>query len=91
MEVSILNRGEDTEFECKGFKRSLLKTVISHLISILTFGIPYLIGYWKPDWKIKWYNNSCQLTEADKVMVTPIFGNEPATIHKIVIGMILYK
>ena len=86
MERAILNRGEDTEFECQGFRRSLLKTVISHIVSILTLGIPYLIGHWRPDWKVKWYNNKCLLSKADKVMVTPIFGNDNATLHGIVKG-----
>ena len=86
MERAILNRGEDNEFECKGFKRDLPKTVITHIISILTFGIPYLIGHWKPDWKIKWFNRSCPLAQADKVVVTPIFGNEASTTHKITKG-----
>ena len=86
MERAIINRGEDTEFECKGFKRHLPKTVITHIISILTLGIPYLIGHWKPDWKIKWFDKSCPLAQADKVVVTPIFGNEASTSHKITKG-----
>ena len=86
MDRAILNRGEDTEFECKGFRRNLLKTVISHIISILTFGIPYLIGHWKPDWEIKWYNSRCPLSKADKVIVTPIFGHDSATTHRIIKG-----
>ena len=86
MEKAILNRGEDTEFECQGFRRSILKTVIAHIVSILTLGIPYLIGHWRPDWKVKWYNNKCLLSKADKVMVTPIFGNDNATLHGIVKG-----
>ena len=86
MERAILNRGEDTEFECKGFRRNLSKTVITHIISILTLGIPYLIGHWKPDWKIKWFNSSCPLSEADKVVVTPIFENESSSTHNIIKG-----
>ena len=86
MDRAILNRGEDTEFECKGFKRNLTKTVITHILSILTFGIPYLLGHWKPEWKIKWFNTSCPLIQADKVVVTPIFGNEASTSHKITKG-----
>ena len=87
MDTAILNRGEDTEFECRGYRRNLLKTVITHVISILCFGIPYLIAHWKPDWKIKWYRNRCPLSKADTVMITPIFGHQPATLETIVTGM----
>lgn len=86
MDRAILNRGEDTEFECKGFKRNLTKTVITHILSILTFGIPYLIGHWKPEWKIKWFNTSCPLIQADKVVVTPIFGNDASSTHIVIKG-----
>lgn len=66
---TILNPGEDEEFECFGYKRDWFKTVLTHIISILFCGLPYLIGHWKPEWRIKWYRSRCPLFLADMVLI----------------------
>ena len=86
MNKAILNPGQDTEFECKGFKRNVPKSVCAHLISILCLGIPYLVGHWKPDWKIRWHRTHCALYYADTVMITPKHGAQYATLRTIAIG-----
>ena len=66
---TILNPGEEDEFECFGYKRDWLKTVLTHFISILFLGFPYLVGHWKPEWRIKWYRSRCPLFFADYVLI----------------------
>ena len=66
---TILNPGEDEELECFGYKRNTSKSIVAHLISILCVGIPYLIGYWKPEWQINWFRSICPLVQADTVLL----------------------
>ena len=39
-------------------------------------GVPYLIGYWKPNWSIKWFRSKCPLFLADSVILEEIATEE---------------
>lgn len=71
---TILNPGQEDEFECYGYRRHLGKSIVAHVISILLCGIPYLIAYWKPDWKVAWYRSPCPLFAADTVLLHDVVG-----------------
>ena len=48
--AAVLNAGADDEFQCVGYRRNTCKAIAAHLMSLLLLGVPYLIGYWKPEW-----------------------------------------
>ena len=67
---TVLNAGDQNEeLECFGYKRNIGKSVLAHFLSLFCLGIPYLIGYWKPEWEINWYRSQCPLVQADTVLL----------------------
>ena len=67
---TVLNAGDQNEeLECFGYKRNIYKSVLAHFLSLISLGIPYLIGYWKPEWEINWYRSHCPLVQADTVLL----------------------
>lgn len=68
---TTLNRGEDDEFECRGFRLNPLRAFIVHLSSLILLGVPYLLGRWRPQWTLRWMCNSCCLRDADRVLIQP--------------------
>ena len=66
---AVLNHGEEEECEIRGFKRSRLKCILGHVLSILFIGIPYLIGHWKPNWRVVWFHSPCPISKADKILI----------------------
>jgi len=62
-------KGEEDELLCYGYRRDIFKSIFSHIISILLAGFPYLVGYWKPEWRIKWFRSKCPLFLADTVLL----------------------
>ena len=74
----ILNIGEDEELECQGYKRHIGKTVLTHVLSLLFLGLPYLVGYWKPEWQIKWFRSVCPLVQADTVLIKDLNTEDQA-------------
>lgn len=66
---TILNPGEEDELECFGYRRDFFKSFCAHIISICLLGVPYLIGHWKPEWKLKAHKTRCPLFLADTVLV----------------------
>ncbi len=73
---TILNPGEDDELECYGYRKNVLKTIFTHLISVLMLGTPYLLAYWKPTWKIAWFCSKCPLYKADTVLLKQVESND---------------
>ena len=69
LDAAVLNAGQEDEFEILGFRRSRLRWVLAHCLSVLLLGFPYLVGYWKPEWRIKWYHRRCPLHRADTLLV----------------------
>ena len=67
---TVLNTGDQNEeLECFGYKRNIYKSVLAHFLSLISLGIPYLIGYWKPEWEINWHRSLCPLVQADTVLL----------------------
>jgi len=80
---AVLNEGQEDEFTVHGFKRSLPRTIIAHLLSLLLVGVPYLVGYWKPGWRVKWTRVRCTLHQADTVLVSDAAHDQ--TVEPVVI------
>lgn len=66
---TILNPGTEDALECIGYRRDLFKSILSHIISVLLLGFPYLLGHWKPEWKLKAHRSKSPLFLADTVLV----------------------
>ena len=47
--TAVLNAATDDEFQCVGYRRNTCNAIAAHLMSLLLLGVPYLIGYWKPE------------------------------------------
>lgn len=73
---AILNYQEEDECEIRGFKTSPTKCFLAHLVSILMLGIPYLVGHWKPEWRVRWFNLACPIYAADKILVSSCQGGD---------------
>ena len=50
-------------------------------------GVPYLIGYWKPNWSIKWFRSKCPLFLADTVILEEIATEEQKVAKVTVINV----
>ena len=60
----------------------MAKSIISHFLSIILLGFPYLVGYWKPTWRVGWFKSSSSLFSCDTVLVVdPVSGD--AEVHEI--------
>ncbi|TRY61546.1 hypothetical protein TCAL_03194 [Tigriopus californicus] len=79
---SVLNAGEDDEYECHGFRSKLLRTILAHMMSWLLLGLPYLIGHWKPEWRVAWFKSKCSLYIADTVLLVDLLGG--ASVEKVI-------
>ena len=68
-ESATLEDGTDEAVTIWGYKSCKWKTFFYHVCSILLLGIPYWIGYWKPEWKIYCTFGRCPLYQADIVLL----------------------
>ena len=55
--------------EISGFKSSFLKTFITWIFIIISFGFLRLIFYWKPEWMLKCTHERCSLNKATKALL----------------------
>ena len=52
--TAVLNKDDEDEFQAVGHRRNVCKAILAHLVSVLLLGVPYLVGYWKPGWWLRW-------------------------------------
>lgn len=63
-----LDTGE-YKVKCTGFQFSPWRYYTLHILSIIMFGVPYLILSWYPQYMAKFGYKRCQLKVADAVIV----------------------
>ena len=80
MEASrvIINSGDGEKAELSGYRKSLVKQVLFHVVSVLLVGTPHLVGHWYPQWKVRWTMVKSTLTSADTILVNDEDGDVSA-------------
>ena len=69
--VTLSPPDDEKDFEVRGYRFTPLRTVLAHFVSAVLFlGLPYLVGRWRPNWKIRWFGHKCTLDRAEVVLVT---------------------
>ncbi|XP_063965726.1 polyamine-transporting ATPase 13A3-like isoform X1 [Lytechinus pictus] len=68
-QVNVLNRGTEDELVCTGYRRSIAKTILCVLLSVITVGGLQLVFYWKPEWRLWCTSSKCVLKRATKVLL----------------------
>ncbi|XP_019875008.2 polyamine-transporting ATPase 13A3 isoform X2 [Aethina tumida] len=68
--IQYINFGEDDQMEIAGFSISKLRTKITWLFYILTFGLLRLFFHWYPHLKLIATHSRCSLKKAQKVLIT---------------------
>jgi len=58
------NTGEECVIE--GYRASLPRTVLAHVLALLLGGVPYLLAKWKPKWRLRATCSHCELVLADR-------------------------
>ncbi|XP_066458045.1 probable cation-transporting ATPase 13A4 isoform X2 [Eleutherodactylus coqui] len=66
---ALLNKGQDNEMEIFGYKTVLCQKVLCIVGYIFTFGLLWLLFYWKPQWDVWACCTPCTLEEADVVLL----------------------
>lgn len=66
---AIVNHGTEEEISVLGYRRSWMKTFLTSFVTFLFAGFPYLIGRWKPKWRLACTSYKCRLKEAQKVLI----------------------
>ncbi|KAI8516737.1 hypothetical protein Bbelb_053180 [Branchiostoma belcheri] len=64
-----INKGQEDELECHGFKRDKVKTSVTAVFALCTLGLVFLVFYWKPEWFVWAQFTSCAPGEADVVLL----------------------
>ncbi|XP_066458024.1 probable cation-transporting ATPase 13A4 isoform X2 [Eleutherodactylus coqui] len=66
---ALLNKGQDNEMEIFGYRTVLCQKVLCIVGYIFTFGLLWLLFYWKPQWDVWACCTPCTLEEADVVLL----------------------
>ncbi|XP_019618576.1 PREDICTED: probable cation-transporting ATPase 13A3 isoform X4 [Branchiostoma belcheri] len=64
-----INKGQEDELECHGFKRDKVKTSVTAVFALCTLGLLFLVFYWRPEWFVWAQFTSCAPGEADVVLL----------------------
>nr|XP_026485778.1 probable cation-transporting ATPase 13A3 isoform X1 [Vanessa tameamea] len=82
------NINTDPEFDqvVHGYRKCRWRTILMHILSTLTCGIPYLFFHWCPTWLLYVTSVRCCFQNADKVLVIETFQKKCKSyfIHKII-------
>jgi len=66
---AVVNRGTEEEITITGYHRSWIRTILSSILTVLLGGLPYLIGRWKPKWKLTCTSYQCRLKIAQRILI----------------------
>jgi len=66
---AIVNKGTEEEILITGYRRSWAKTIFSSILTVLLGGVPYLIGRWKPRWRLAFTSCQCKLKVAQRILI----------------------
>ncbi|CAH1276951.1 ATP13A3 [Branchiostoma lanceolatum] len=64
-----INKGQEDQLECHGYKRDRIKTSVTVVFAMCTLGLLFLVFYWKPEWFVWAQFKSCELVNADVVLL----------------------
>ncbi|XP_063297779.1 probable cation-transporting ATPase 13A4 [Pelobates fuscus] len=67
--TALLNEGEENEMEIFGYKTIQYRKVLSIIGCIISFGVLWLLFYWRPEWEVWICCEPCSLQEADVVLL----------------------
>eukprot|EP00092_Neocalanus_flemingeri_P007619 GFUD01008222.1.p1 GENE.GFUD01008222.1~~GFUD01008222.1.p1 ORF type:complete len:1156 (+),score=221.75 GFUD01008222.1:90-3557(+) len=66
---AVVNRGTEEEITITGYRRSWIRTIVSSMLTVLLAGLPYLVGRWKPKWKLVCTSYHCALKIAQRILI----------------------
>ncbi|XP_071948305.1 polyamine-transporting ATPase 13A3-like [Antedon mediterranea] len=75
----VIDKGQETELECTGYKLNWSKSVIVCLLVALSCGFLILVFYWKKDWRLKSMYTQCPLNEAGAVLLEDTYQRKHVT------------
>ncbi|CAF0752314.1 unnamed protein product [Brachionus calyciflorus] len=67
--IQVINKGQDDEAFCFGYKTHLFFQILYYLIIIISLGLLVIVFYWKPEWKVYFTCRKSDLSQADYVVV----------------------
>lgn len=66
---AVVNRETEEEITIIGYRRSWIRTIFSCILTVLLGGLPYLVGRWKPKWKLTCTSYQCRLKVAQRILI----------------------
>ena len=72
----FLNRGTEDEIEITGYRRSWVRSCSSLVLTVLLGGIPYLVGRWRPRWRLLATSYQSSLREATRSGRSQVYLSE---------------
>ncbi|KAM4771100.1 putative cation-transporting ATPase 13A4 [Rhinophrynus dorsalis] len=66
---ALLNEGQDNEMEIFGYKTVQFRKIMFILGYIFSFGLLWIVFYWKPEWNVWAFCDPCKLQDADVVLL----------------------
>ncbi|XP_023338500.1 probable cation-transporting ATPase 13A3 isoform X3 [Eurytemora carolleeae] len=68
---SVIDKGTEDESTITGYRRNILKSLVSHFLSLVLCGIPYLLAKWKPRWRLSATCSICPIALSDRLLIAP--------------------
>lgn len=66
---AVVNKGSEEEITITGYSRSWIRTTFSCILTVILGGLPYLVGRWKPRWKLAFTSYQCRLKIAQRILI----------------------
>jgi len=71
--ITYINAGEEDQMEIYGYRRSMIKSIVTYSIIVMTVGILRLVYHWFPEWFLNCTHSKCSLESAERVLVVELF------------------
>jgi hypothetical protein len=68
-QIDYVNENTEDEMRIEGYQESWLYSKLAWLLIPATLGVMWFIFYWKPEWKLKFTHNRCDIKKANKVLL----------------------
>jgi len=65
----LIDKGSREQLIASGYKRSILRTILFHLVAILCLGLPYVLVYWHDVFGIQWQYIQCSISLAEVLIL----------------------
>ncbi|XP_071946227.1 polyamine-transporting ATPase 13A3-like isoform X2 [Antedon mediterranea] len=66
---TVLNIGCEEELECRGYRLTQGRWLLSVVLSVVTLGGLQLVFYWRNDWRVLFMCSQCSLKDAQVVLL----------------------